>query len=189
MWDEWFAVDNLRLMALVRASSEKTVIAARGKLIEAGLLEYRKGKKGSPGKYRMISLCSNYYSKNDSVFDSVFDSENDSTTYSHNKLKTKDINNSDDGDGGAGARDGVEKFSPELLFRHYFGREGTPAELESCRTFLRIKDPALVQSAFEQACAKDKKNMAYVRGVLRRFSERGIRTEEDEAAFDLTRRA
>ncbi len=191
MWDEWFAVDNLRLMALIRVSNEKTVITAREKLIEAGLIEYKKGKKGSPGRYHMISLYCNFYSTNDRVFDSrhfsVTDIGNDSLSYSHNRyryIQEKDFY--DDGDDGACARENGP-VDVERLFGHYFGRRPTPAELEGCGALMRVHDPALVESAFAQSAQMNQLNLAYVRGVLCKFSERGIRTEEDEAAYDLSR--
>lgn len=53
-WQEWIQVDNLRLMAAMQMSSEKTFIKCRDELIKAGLIEYQKGKKGCPNKYRLI---------------------------------------------------------------------------------------------------------------------------------------
>ncbi len=55
-WSEWVTVDNLRLMAAMQMSREATLIKARDELIKAGLIEYQKGKKGSPNRYRIISL-------------------------------------------------------------------------------------------------------------------------------------
>ncbi len=55
-WSEWVQVDNLRLMAALQMSREATLIKARGELIKAGLIEYQKGKKGSPNRYHVISL-------------------------------------------------------------------------------------------------------------------------------------
>lgn len=55
-WAEWITVDNQRLMVLIHCKSEKTFIRARDNLIEKGLFVYRKGKKGSPNSYRMISF-------------------------------------------------------------------------------------------------------------------------------------
>lgn len=52
-WSEWIAVDNHRLMALLGIKREATFISYRDKLIEAGLFEYQKGKKGSPNKYKI----------------------------------------------------------------------------------------------------------------------------------------
>lgn len=52
--------------------SEKTFIRCRDKLIQAGLFEYRKGKKGSPNQYKINTVifteekihCKNYSVKN-----------------------------------------------------------------------------------------------------------------------------
>lgn len=64
-WSEWVTVDNLRLMAALQMSREATLIKARGELIKAGLIEYQKGKKGSPNRYRMISLAEKNTFKNE----------------------------------------------------------------------------------------------------------------------------
>ena len=55
-WCEWVSVDNLTLMAAMQMSREATFIKARDELIKAGLMEYQKGKKGTPNRYRMISF-------------------------------------------------------------------------------------------------------------------------------------
>lgn len=52
-WPEWVTVDNQRLMSLIQLKREATFIELRNKLIEAGLIEYRKGKKGSPNQYKI----------------------------------------------------------------------------------------------------------------------------------------
>ncbi|MSS64576.1 hypothetical protein [Velocimicrobium porci] len=63
-WSEWVTVDNLRLMAAMQMSREATLIKTRDELIKAGLVEYQKGKKGSPNKYKMISLVATCTFKN-----------------------------------------------------------------------------------------------------------------------------
>ncbi len=55
-WAEWITVDNQRLMVLIQCKSEKTFIRARDSLIEKGLFVYRRGKKGCPNMYRMVSF-------------------------------------------------------------------------------------------------------------------------------------
>ena len=55
-WAEWISVDNQRLMGLIQVKREATFIDYRNKLVEAGLIEYQKGKKGSPNRYKLISL-------------------------------------------------------------------------------------------------------------------------------------
>lgn len=90
-WPEYVQVDNRRLMSMIDAESEKTVIRARDRLIEAGFLAYQKGRKGCPNRYSVTIGCKNYSvsdSENDSINDSISDSENDS----HIKTKTKTKN-------------------------------------------------------------------------------------------------
>lgn len=67
-WQEWIQVDNLRLMAAMQMSSEKTFIKCRDELIKAGLIDYQKGKKGSPNKYRLLPI----YTVNNTVHSTVY---------------------------------------------------------------------------------------------------------------------
>ena len=55
-WCEWVTVDNYRLMSMSGLSNEKTFIRYRDRLLEAGLFEYKKGKKGSPNQYKINTL-------------------------------------------------------------------------------------------------------------------------------------
>ncbi len=56
-WSGWMTVDNLRLMAAMQMRREATLIKARDELIKAGLIEYRKGRKGSPNSYHIIPFA------------------------------------------------------------------------------------------------------------------------------------
>lgn len=64
-WAEWISVDNQRLMGLIQVKREATFIDYRNKLVEAELIEYQKGKKGSPNRYKLISLSEG---KNNNTF-------------------------------------------------------------------------------------------------------------------------
>lgn len=55
-WDEWVQLDNKSLMKLIEVKNESTLIKIRKELVEAGLIEYQMGKKGSPSCYKMKSL-------------------------------------------------------------------------------------------------------------------------------------
>ena len=57
-WPEWVAVDNYRLMGMIQCKREATLIDLRGKLIDCGLIELRKGKKGSPNQYKINTFTS-----------------------------------------------------------------------------------------------------------------------------------
>ncbi|MEG1185891.1 MAG: hypothetical protein RSD63_09700 [Eubacterium sp.] len=78
-WAEWITVDNQRLMALIQVKREATFIDLRNKLVDAGLLEYQKGKKGSPNRYKIYGFeqISNKLlgDKNNNTFTSEVQSE------------------------------------------------------------------------------------------------------------------
>lgn len=65
-WSEWITVDNRRLMVILQMSSENTFLRCRDELINVGLIEYQKGKKGSPNKYKILSLVGEDATKNTS---------------------------------------------------------------------------------------------------------------------------
>ena len=72
-WSEWITVDNQRLMALIQIKRDATFIEQRNKLVEAGLISYQRGKKGSPNRYKLNQLT--FTSEVNSVVDTVVQSE------------------------------------------------------------------------------------------------------------------
>lgn len=68
-WGEWVSVKNIQLMALLDLSlnSEKTFTRYRDLLIENKLIQYKKGKKGSPSQYKLNSVIA-LLSKEDSKY-------------------------------------------------------------------------------------------------------------------------
>lgn len=59
-WPEWTQVDNRRLMVSLQIAREASLTESRDRLVNAGLVEYQKGRKGVPGRYRLISLATEY---------------------------------------------------------------------------------------------------------------------------------
>ena len=59
-WAEWISVDNRRLMCAIEVSREDSLIRARNELIQNDLIVYQRGKKGSPGRYKMQELTFKY---------------------------------------------------------------------------------------------------------------------------------
>ncbi|MCL2840310.1 MAG: DnaD domain protein [Defluviitaleaceae bacterium] len=55
-WPEWVVVENAALMAQIHLSNKASFIGYRDKLLECELIEYQKGRKGSPNRYKMCSL-------------------------------------------------------------------------------------------------------------------------------------
>ena len=103
-WPEYVGVDNLRLMLMTDTKSEKTVIRARDKLVEAGFITYKKGRKGTPNQYALCKKHCNNYSISDSVSASISDS--------HIKTKTKTKKLSPNGESG---RARSTRFTPPTL--------------------------------------------------------------------------
>ena len=52
---EWVSVDNLKLMWMTQIGNKNTFIKNRDKLIELGLIEFEKGKKGKPNQYKVAT--------------------------------------------------------------------------------------------------------------------------------------
>lgn len=55
-WREWITVDNLRLMSMTQIKTVNTLTLSRKHLIDYGLIEFKKGKKGQPSKYKLNSV-------------------------------------------------------------------------------------------------------------------------------------
>ena len=53
-WPEYVQVDNLRMMLMIGVESKQAVVRARDKLVEAGFIEFQKGKKGNPNRYYLV---------------------------------------------------------------------------------------------------------------------------------------
>lgn len=58
-WPEWFQVDNRRLMMSLQIAREASLVEYRDRLVNAGLIVFQRGRKGSPNKYHMVS-CFDY---------------------------------------------------------------------------------------------------------------------------------
>lgn len=66
-WPESVQVDNQRIMSMTGQHSEKSAIAARDKLVSAGLISYKRGKKNSPGRYALTGFPCIKYMENNTV--------------------------------------------------------------------------------------------------------------------------
>lgn len=79
-WSEWVQVDTVRLMGMIGVDNKNAAYRARDALVAEGLIDYKKGKKGSPSRYKL-----NY-------FLSQFDTENVTENEPKTQQKTKPIN-------------------------------------------------------------------------------------------------
>lgn len=91
-WPETVQVDNRKMELLLDVQSEATVIRARERLVSAGFISYKKGKKGTPNQYSLVDIYSNDCSISASESASISDSISASESASHIKTKNKTKN-------------------------------------------------------------------------------------------------
>ena len=91
-WPEYVRVDNLRMMLMIGVESKQAVVRARDKLVEAGFIEFQKGKKGSPNRYYLVKRSHNVTENvTVSVPESVPVSVPENVPHNKNKTKTTSL--------------------------------------------------------------------------------------------------
>ena len=88
-WCEWIQVDNQRVMSRCQMSREATLVENRNKLIEAGLIEFQRGKKGSPNKYKICTFKSVGKTVGETVVQTEVQTVGETVVHIINKTKTK----------------------------------------------------------------------------------------------------
>lgn len=109
-WAEWVSVDNLRMLCMVQSESKHTLLRARDALIEAGFLEYKRGKKNTPGKYKLGIGCIKC-TENGTVSGTKNGTENGTHNKTKNKTKIPPYNSPQGGS--------APKYKPEWFERFY----------------------------------------------------------------------
>ena len=94
-WPEWVSVDTIRMMSMVQTTSNNTMLRARDALSAAGFIEYRKGRKGAPNRYRLSHFCADI-AQNTAQETALNTAQNTAQETAHiyktkNKTKTKTI--------------------------------------------------------------------------------------------------
>ena len=167
-WSEWVVVDNLRLMAAVQMSREATFIKARDELIKAGLVEYRKGKKGSPNSYRMKSIIEINAFKNvvqreakkENTFKSEVKSEVKSVVKSEVKSEVKSVVESVDiyKQKHKHKQNNIPSTSPLMHFEEFW--TAYPNQQRRALTEKAYCDLVLSETVTEEALVKSAQNYA-----------------------------
>lgn len=196
-WPVEFKVPNPMLSSLSGGFTETQLIRMRNELVQAGRIQYKKGRGSQGGSYSLIPFDQQYFSQE---FDQQYVCQlagqpagqsvsqltvnlwvkSDSFIYIYNNNTNYNNNLVSDGDDDARVR--ARAFQ---LFKNFLAKEPLPPELDKCCRWLNTMDDALVEHAFERACAMDAKTTAYVEGVITNLGKRGIRDMGDLAAWDM----
>lgn len=179
-WCEWVQVDNLRLMALTDVKREQKIIEQRNKLLEAGLIEYQKGKKGYPNKYKLTGKY---------VVHSVVQNVVKNVVHSvvNTAVKTADIKDKDiDKD-----KIRIEEINNIFAENNIFI---TPAMFDDFNFICNTYEFDWIKEAVKLACKRNNRNFKYVEGILRSWKNKGyvnleeIKSERKESAEDRIKR-
>lgn len=175
-WREWVQVDNLRLMALTDVKREQRIIEQRNKLLEAGLIEYQKGKKGYPNKYKLTGKY---------VVHSVV--QNVVKNVVHSVVQTADIKDKDiDKD-----KIRIEEINNIFAENNIFI---TPAMFDDFNFICNTYELDWIKEAVKLACKRNNRNFKYVEGILRSWKNKGyvnleeIKSERKESAENRIKR-
>lgn len=79
----------------------------------------------------------------------------------------------------------VDDFTLIKMFVDNFGRQPSKFEIDRTMWMFTAYDRELVEDAFEVASQQDKKNIAYVMGILNKQKEAGISNMEDLAQYNM----
>lgn len=198
-WPEWFTIDNDRLAELLNTSLG-TTRAARDQLIEAGLIEFRRGVKKHPNQYRLISLielegASSYFG-----FDEKGPNEREPFSEYSYDTGPEDITRYF-GFNESTQRE-LEKITAEIFDQFMPGKK--PDAQDMRRVFHLTKEitqnengdysisfphdkKALLCYAFDQASAAGVVNWNYIFGIYRNFYVRNIKSMDDVFEYEIKR--
>lgn len=183
-WPERVGVDNLRLMLLTDTRSEKSAVRARDKLVAAGFITYRRGRKGTPNQY---ALCggpggTGRASAGESVGVSVGETDR--------PIKTKTKNET--GLSSVGENLGKTPAGPgaaQAFFLERISPGAARTTLESLADFERDLGPEVCLRAMTEALEAGKANWRYIQGILRNKRRDGVRSIAAWDAAEAARRA
>lgn len=180
-WPEYVQVDTRRLTILADCEKD-AAYRARDKLCDAGFLNYRKGKKGSPTIYFLSDKTTESTTETATV--SATESATVSATHIKTKTKNKKKETSPYGDEKKAAVAAVmsaylDKVNPQLSERSRDELVGF-AEVMGAEVCLRAIDIALDAK---------KASWPYIRAILQSKQQQGVRCLADWDALEDSRLA
>jgi len=163
--------------------SKQGLVNARIKLIEAGLIEYEKGKKGKAPTYKMISLVNSVdQSDYQSEYQSEYQYEYQSNTQSLTIPKHKQNINETKKEAVANAREDAVVF-----FEKNFGIT-SPFIIEQIEAWVNDFDSdEIVIAAMKIALKKGANSFGYCEPILKEWHQKGLRTIDAIRAYEANK--
>lgn len=181
-WPEYVGVDTLRLQIMLDGAAKTTVTRARDKLVEAGFIEYQKGRKGAPNRYRLVKIQSNIAtaSATENATISATASATENATHIKTKTKIEDKEN----------KEKKEKRACEPLcdkevgrvmaeYQQYFGINYPTIITDELINFCHSLGADVCIAAIHRAIEVEARNWKYVKTVLSNCERNNIRSLAD----------
>ena len=190
-WPRWAGVDTQQLMMLVRVTNKPTAFRARDALVEAGLIEYKPGRKGKASEYRLLKFGNIKRTENatenvtrnvtQNVTEDVTKNVTENVTPNKTKIKDEDklltttTRTCDEGLGRVMSAF-MDKINP------------TPSQdsIDLMKGFCEEMGAEVCLAAIDKAldAGSDKRNWNYIRGTLRSLSRQGVKCLADWKKLD-----
>ena len=190
-WPRWAGVDTQQLMMLVRVTNKPTAFRARDALVEAGLIEYKPGRKGKASEYRLLKFGNIKRTENatenvtrnvtQNVTEDVTKNVTENVTPTKTKIKDEDklltttTRTCDEGLGRVMSAF-LDKINP------------TPSQdsIDLLKGFCEEMGAEVCLAAIDKAldAGSDKRNWNYIRGTLRSLSRQGVKCLADWKKLD-----
>ncbi len=192
-WPEWFSIDNDRLTEIMCACSDKTIRLARELLIKESYIEYKRGVKGRPSQYHMISLVEmEADQRREAAGITIYEPEGvEAYSEDVDNIKLDFAYNED-------AHSEAEKTAGELFKLYLPGRRPDAQDVARVYRAITVKEGELYQVnrdrkellayAFEQASLANAMNWNYINGILANLHRRGIKTRDQAYDYDMERK-
>lgn len=191
-WQETFQIDNKRLMELANMGSKHTLIAARNELVDAGILSFIAGMKGSPSVYRLNSVAAMEgvqmpEGEESAPDDFLCEVKDDITTYfGYTEALGKELEHI--------AHSTMDEFFPDkpvtkwaILQIFYYIKDQRQSQDGQWVMSFPEERKRLLAYVLEQARMNDAMNWTYIAAVYRNLSIRGIKTVEQAYDYDIER--
>jgi len=190
-WKEEFKLDLTRMAKMIGVS-KNTILSARNELVDAGLLTFTAGTKGSPSVYHLNSVADMEGPQLPDIEEPAPDDflcevRDDITSYfGYTEALGKELEQI--------ARSTMDEFFPgqqmtEWAVRqifYYIKEQHRDQDGQWVMSFPEERK-ALMAYVLEQARRNDAMNWAYINGIYHNLSVRGIKTVEQAYDYDLER--
>lgn len=135
-WPEYVQVDTLRLMMMIDTTDKRTAYRSRDMLVENKLIEYIKGSKSKPSKYKIMLQFATEYGTQKCTESCTKNGTESSTTI---KTKTKTKNNPPISPQGDEGDISMPKFKPDVFEKFYKAYPRKAARANAVKAWDKLK--------------------------------------------------